>query len=514
MADLLSNSVSALLAFRRAIDVTSHNIANVDTPGYSRQRAELVSRGGPPSIHGYVGDGVRVATVRRLYDDIVAAQVRTTASGYRNLEVFASYAERLSDLFGDSETGLSATLQRFVNALQDIADTPTSIPARQVLLGEVETLRDRLQHIDGRLRALETEIESRLRMEAIDITSIAAAIAQLNRDIEAETARTGQPPNDLLDRRDRLIDDLSGRLNVTVVPTGRAMVSVFVGTGQPLVLGAESMKLSTRPDDFDPTRSVLVIERQDGASDITRALTGGSLGGLLTFRSELLDPARNSVGRIAVALADVVNEQHRAGMDLTGALGTDLFAVGSVDVLAHALNSGSASVTATRSDISALTEHDYVLRRTASGWELLRTDTGEPVTLTGSGSAADPLVADGLTIVVDGNAATGDEFLIRPTREAVRGFDVLIHDPERIAAAMPIRSTADPGNVGTDTISELAVTDRDHPQLLAPVTIEFLTPTTYSINGSGSFAYTPGEPIEMNGWRIAISGAPEAGDRF
>src|SRR5690606_11418391 len=134
-----------------------------------------------------------------------------------------------------------------------------------------------------------------------------------------------------------------------------------------------------RPDDFDPTRSVLVIERQDGASDITRALTGGSLGGLLTFRSELLDPARNSVGRIAVALADVVNEQHRAGMDLTGALGTDLFAVGSVDVLAHALNSGSASVTATRSDISALTEHDYVLRRTASGWELLRTDTGEPV---------------------------------------------------------------------------------------------------------------------------------------
>lgn len=514
MADLMSNSVAALLAFRRAIDVTGHNIANVNTPGYSRQRAELVSRGGQASGDGYVGDGVRVATVRRLYDDLVAAQVRTTASGYRNLEIFASYAERLSNLLGDSETGLTATLQKFVNAVHGVADAPTSIPAREVLLGEAESLRDRLQYMDARLRDLETQIESRIKSEATEISSIAKSIAQLNREIEAESVRTGQPPNDLLDQRDRLIDELSERLNVTVIPSGRAMVNVFVGTGQPLVLGAESATLSTRPDVFDRTRSIMVIETENGASDITHALTGGSLGGLLAFRSELLDPARNSIGRIAVALAEVVNEQHRAGMDLTGALGGDLFGIGSVDVLARASNTGSASVTVSRSDIGALTEHDYILRRTATGWDLRRADTGEAIALTGSGTAADPFVAEGLSIVVGGSAATGDEFLIRPTREAVRGFDVLIQNPENIAASAPIRTAADPGNVGTGTISAGVVTDRDHPQLLAPVTIEFLSPTTYSINGSGSFTYTPGAPIEVNGWRVEISGAPEAGDRF
>ncbi len=187
--------------------------------------------------------------------------------------------------------------------------------------------------------------------------------------------------------------------------------------------------------------------------DISRNISGGALGGLLDFRSEQLDPAHNALGRIAVALSDVVNAQHREGMDLTGALGGDFFAVGGAEVLDNSLNTGSGTVAATRADVGALTGRDYILEMTGGGWELRDSLTGAAVPMTGTGTAADPFVADGLEIEVGGAADVGDTFLIRPTRGAIADMDVLISDPSRIAAAAPIRTGADAGNSGSGAIS-------------------------------------------------------------
>jgi flagellar hook-associated protein 1 FlgK len=134
--------------------------------------------------------------------------------------------------------------------------------------------------------------------------------------------------------------------------------------------------------------------------------------------------------------------------------------------------------------------------------------------MTGTGTAADPFVADGMEIEVGGTANVGDEFLIRPTRAALEDMRVLITDPSQIAAAAPIRSGVNSANTGNGTISAGEVLDAANAQLRSAVTIEFLTPTTYSINGAGSFPYASGGNIDINGWRVQISGAPAVGDRF
>lgn len=515
MADLLSTGVSGLLAFQRALNTTSHNISNVSTDGYSRQRVLIGTRPAQAYGNGWVGQGANVQTTQRVYDDFVGAQTRSTSSSLEHLDIYASNAERLNNMFGDSANGLSATLQRFVNAFQTVANSPTSIPARQVLLSEANTLQQRLQFFDGRLNEIGNEINSRIKGEVAEVNSLAAGIARLNNEITSGIARTGgQPPNDLLDQRDRLLDELSQKISVNTVRQDGGTVNVFVGSGQPLVLGADVNQLTTIQDPYDSTRLTVALETPGSSVDISRNVSGGTLGGLLDFRSEQLDPAHNALGRVAVALSDVVNGQHREGIDLSGALGGDFFAVGGAGALDGNLNTGSGTVTATRTDIGALTGRDYILEMTSGGWELRDSLTGAPVPMTGTGTAADPFVVEGLELEVGGAADVGDTFLIRPTRGAIVNMDVLVSDPSRIAAAAPIRTAVDTDNSGSGSISAGEVLDVSNAQLRAPVTIEFLSANTYSINGAGSFTYTAGDNIDVNGWRVQISGAPAVGDTF
>ena len=515
MADLLSTGVSGLLAFQRALDTTSHNISNVSTDGYSRQRVEIGTRPAQAYGNGWVGQGASVNTTTRIYDQFVAAQTRASSSNLEHLDIYASNAETLNNMFGDSANGLSPTLQKFVNAFQSVANSPASVPARQVLLSEATTLQQRLQFFDSRLDQMGNEINSRIKGEVAEVNTLSQGIARLNNEITAGIARTGgQPPNDLLDQRDQLLDQLAQKISVNVVPQDGGAVNVFVGSGQPLVLGANTNQLTTIQDPYDSTQLTVALQTPGSSVDISRNVTGGSLGGLLAFRGEQLDPARNALGRIAVALSDVVNEQHHEGMDLSGALGGDFFAVGDAEVLDNSLNTGTGTVAATRADVGALTGRDYVLEMTGSGWQLRDSINGTAVPMTGTGTAADPFVADGLEIEVGGAADVGDRFLIRPTRGAITDMSVLITDPSKVAAAAPIRAAAVSGNSGSGTISAGEVLDSTNAQLRSPVTIQFLTATTYSINGAGSFAYTGGGNIDVNGWRVQISGAPAAGDSF
>jgi len=515
MADFLSTGVSGLQAFQRALDTTSHNIANIGTDGYSRQRADFVTRPAQALGSGWVGTGVQVSTVQRIYDDLLAQQVRTSSSGFESADAFATQTARINNLFSNTDTGLTASLQKFVNGLQEVANAPASIASRQVMLGEARGLAERLKSYDSQLAQFDRDVESRITSEASAVTSLAKNIAQLNGQIADGLARTGQPPNDLLDQRDRALDELSAHIDISTVKQDDGQLNVFVGSGQPLVIAGQSNKLVSISDPYDSARHGVALQVANGNPlDITPSLTGGTLGGLVDFRTQILDPTRNSLGRLSVGLADVINQQQHAGIDLTGALGTDLFAVGGVQTFNHQDNLGSAAVSAARLSTGALTESDYALERTSTGWTLKRTDTGATVTMTGTGTALDPFLADGFSAVVSGTAQTGDRFLIRPTRGAVGGLNVLIGDPARLAAAAPIRAAAANTNDGTGEISAGQVLDATNPQLRSTVTIQFLTASTYSINGAGSFAYTSGGNIDVNGWRVSLSGAPAVGDQF
>jgi flagellar hook-associated protein 1 FlgK len=517
MADMLNTSISGLLAFQRALDTTSHNITNANTVGYSRQLPEFMTRQSQPSGAGWVGNGVDVSTVKRAYDDFLASQARSSSSAYQQASTYATQAERVSNLFGSSTTGLSSSLQSFVNALHSVADTPTSIPARQTLLSQAQTLVQRLQSYDNSLRNFDQQVNATLETEATAISTLAQGIAKLNQQISSGYAQTGQPPNDLMDQRDRLVDELSTHINVSVVAQNDRSVNVFIGNGQPLVVGQTSATVVALPDAYDPTRNIIAVRSASGTADITSSLSGGTLGGMLDFREQMLDPARNTLGRLSIGLAQVMNTQHHEGMDLNGALGGDFFAVGGVRVEANASNGGTAGATVSRipGAAGALTTSDYSLVSTSGGWSLRRNDTGATVPMTGTGTAADPFIADGMSIVVSGTANVGDRLLIKPTADAVSGMRVLIADPEEIAAAAPITTRATAGNIGNGTISAGEVLNANNAQLRSPVTITFTSATQYQVSGDPTtYTYTPGANIDANGWRVQINGTPAAGDSF
>ena len=499
MPDPLSTALSGMLAFQRAIETTGHNIANVNTEGYSRQRTEFATREGQGSATGYIGSGTRIVTVRRIYDDIIGQQLQASTTSHARFEAMNDLAARLDSLLADPATGLNAQLTSFFNGVQDIANDPASLPTRQALLGEADGLVLRFTQLDRQLSSMDAEVSQRLAAAVGEINQLASSIAELNEKITVGTARTGQPPNDLLDQRDLLVRDLSRRVSVSTVMQDDGAMNVFIGSGQSLVIGSDARTLATQPGEFDPTRSEVAFVDSSGTTPIGNALTGGTLGGLLDFRSRMLDPARQSLGETAQALALTFNEQHASGMDLYGNLGGDFFSISPPTVLTSSNNAGSGTASATITDPGALAAGEYLLAYDGAGYSLTRADNGQAVAMSGSGTAGDPFTADGLAIVTGGAPAAGDRLLIRPAADTTASLARAITDPQAIAMAAPTRTSADLANLGNAQVSQPEVADRNDPGLLTTAVIEFTGPGTYSIDGAGAFAYTSGDPITING---------------
>lgn len=512
MADLFGIGLSALLAQQRALATTSNNVANANTPGYSRQRTELSERPTEPLGQTFVGTGVTAGLNRRITDDLMLEQVRTASTGSKRADTVADLATSLDNLLGSNDTGLNATLQSFTNALQGVANDPSSLAARQSLLAEAGSTVARFQALDQRMSTISDEIRSRVSTDADQISALGASIAAINQQVLAAGAN---PPPDLLDKRDQMLEDLSGLVQVSVSNQSDGTIGVFIGSGQALVLGTTASKLVMTSGNFDPSQPQLVL-RSGSAPDvpITQFVTGGDLGGLLDFNREMLAPARAEVGRVAIGLAAAVNTSSRNGMDLDGQLGGDFFSVGGPQTFAAGTNTGTGAVAATISDVAALDTANYQLSYNGAAYTLQRTDTGAIVPMTGTGTAGNPFVANGISIVVSGAPAAGDQFLIKPLDQALGSLKVLVTSPGDIAAAAPTRTSADLGNTGTGAISAGSVIDVTNPNLLATATIQFINTTTYSINGAGAFAYTPGGDIDINGTRVQITGAPAQGDVF
>ncbi len=512
MADLLSIGISGLLAHRQALNTTSHNIANVNTEGYSRQRVEFDTRTPEGSGAGFVGTGVDITTVRRIVDELNTTRLQADASAYQRLDVFADFASRVDQLLSDADAGLSQPLQGFFDAASDLAQNPTSEAARANLIGTADTLASRFGELQAQLDVMDDEINQRIGMTVDDINRYTESIAKLNDEIALQQGQFGgQPANDLLDQRDQLVRELAGQIGIKTTTQSDGTLSVFTATGQALVLGKQNMELSVGEDAYGSGRVDIIY---GGNSRITDQVSGGALGGLLDVRREAIDPARSRLGRLAVGIGEAFNAQHMAGMDSYGDLGGEFFSVPSGTALAAVDNSGSATIDVGFGNVSALTGDDYDLSFDGTAWSLNNRSTGTSVALSGSGTAADPLRADGFELVVSGAASAGDRFLIQPTAHAASDLSVAITDPARVAAASPLRAEADLGNTGSAKLSQPTVTDASNPDLQTPVTISFTGANSYQINGSGSYTWSAGTPISVNGWQMSITGTPAAGDQF
>ena len=521
-SSIFSIGVSGLSAAQAGLTTTQHNIANANTPGYNRQ--QIVQSTNLPQYTGagYLGQGTNVSTVKRIYDDFLNTQVLQGQAQSSQLSTYLAQVSQIDNVLADPAAGMSPAMQDFFNSMNLVANTADSIPARQALLSSAQTLVGRFQTLNQQFSDISNSLNGQITTSVASINSFAQQIASLNQSITlAQGVSGGQPANDLLDQRDQLISQLNQEVKVSVLKQTDGSYNVFVGSGQPLVVGNQAFGLQTVASATDPAR-IEVAYNANGATVLLpqTAFQGGKLAGLLNFRDQSLEPARNALGRLAISVADTINAQHQLGQDMNGALGGNLFNVATPLVSSASTNAGNAVMAASITSSSALTTSDYTLKfNGGTSYTLIRQSDNTVTNL-----ASLPQTVDGFTIsLASGAAAVGDSFLIRPTALGAQNISLAITDPLKIAAAAPITGNAALTNLGNASISNGAVTAPLNASLQAPVTITFnaVPLNTYTVTGAvpavaAPISYTPGSSIALayNGWTAQITGTPAAGDVF
>ena len=511
MSNLLATGSSALIAFQRALSTVGHNVANINTPGYSRQRVEFEARDATYFGYGYQGNGVQIVEVRRMADSLATSRLLDSGGELARLQQLSTLSSRLDQLFSEKATGISAPWSSFFDSVNALSSNAAGSADRESVLAQANALVTRFRQIDQHLDGLDTEVNAGLTAATGEVNRLAKEIAQLNGQIGGSSS----PSGDLLDRRDQLISELVAFTGGNAATQDGGLVNVFSAGGQPLVVGATASTLVTVPDPYRPERLQVALETNGQRVTLDKRALGGQIGSLVEFRTTVLDPAMAELGRIATSLAQTFNEGHRAGMDQYGQMGADFFTLPAPRLSSNANNTGNASLTTSVGNVAGLNAQNVLLRFDGAAWVATHPDTGASIPMTGTGTAADPLVVNGIEVVLaSGTPAANDRFLLQPTAGAAGNLGVAITDPGRIAAATPVKATTDLANTGSGKLSGLKVTDAANAALLAPADIEFIDATQYTINGTGPFAYTPGQTIAYNGWSVVLDGAPAAGDTF
>ncbi|MET0050567.1 MAG: flagellar hook-associated protein FlgK [Candidatus Thiodiazotropha sp.] len=448
---LQSIGISGLIANRIALDTTGHNISNVNTEGYSRQRVDFVTRDPFYTPVGYIGTGVESSEVKRSYNDFVAGQMRASSSVASELEAYFQGASQLDELVANAESGLQPTIQNFFSALQGLADDPTAVAARQLVMTEAESMVDRFHYFNTQFEDMRQQLNNNINFQINEINRLAQGIAEINADIQLSY---GSTPNDLLDQRDQLVNQLSERVEIQVVEQNDGAFNVFIGKGQPLVIATTAATLDTQPSTLDPSHLEITFDYTFGTQIITDQISGGEIGGMLRFRSEILDPAQDRVGLVALGISEEINTQHQLGLDLQGLVGTAMFSQGTVQVLPRPGN--GSSITADFNDIGSLTGDEYELTYDGTNFVLTNTTSGVSQNL-----VAGLNTVDGLDITINAaGALAGDTFIIQPTRNAAESINLLFNDVRRLAAAGPVQAqpavdaNGNPVNTGTANITQ------------------------------------------------------------
>ncbi len=527
---ILNTAISGLLASQRSLSTVSHNISNVNTEGYSRQRVELSAREAQRTGPGYIGSGVETTSIRRIADQFLISQLRSSTTASSEADAFMAMASRLDNMLADSETGLNPSMQNFFSALQDVSDLPSSITARQVLISEAQSLAERFQFLDQRMVALGDEFKNKLNDDVSDVNNIARSIANINsRIVEATGTASGQPPNDLLDQRDKLILDLSELVAVTTLEQNDGSMNVFIGQGQPLVIATNASTLGFT-ETYEGHMEVTMTDSFYSAI-VTDSITGGSLGGGLNFQTTMLEPARNELGRLAIGMAATFNEQHRLGASLDGDVNTPLFNVGVPSIAV--LNGAPATVSANITDISTLTESDYNLVSNGDDTFTLTRLSDSTSTIINSGGTYPYTSAtiDGFNLTLAATGTAGDQYIVRPTIHGARDISVMINDPRKLAIAGPLKSGAVTNSAGISTnlgnanITEANITSTTGVPLAADITLTFdAANSRFDISAppGGTLAYNPATDnagvqltiASAGNATFTISGFPEDGDAF
>ncbi len=514
MSVLLGVGQSALLAAYAQLQTTGHNIANANTPGYSRQEAVLATAGSAYTGSGFMGFGVDVTTVQRRYDRFVAAELASSIAQASADTARAEQLSRVDNLLADTDNGIGVAIDDFNAALADLANRPFDASARQAVLARADALAMRIQATDASLRQFGQDADARIADAVTMVNGLLERVANLN-DRIAAAAGTGQTPNDLLDQRDQALRELNGYLKTTSYEQADGTVTVFAAGGEGLVVGNRASALVAEPDPLDPTRRRVVMV--SGATRLPMnadTLGGGSLAGLMQFRDQDLEAMRARLGQLAAGIAEAFNRQQALGVDVTGTAGEPMFALGAPSVVAASTNAGGATLSVAVADGTQVAASDYTIRFDGSQYLVTRNADGLQRSFAGL-----PQTFDGLTLGLPGVApAPGDVFTLRGASAFAAGFERTLSSGSRLATGHAVSVERAATNAGDVAASGFSVDSAD-PNLAQPVTITFTAAGTFDVSGTGTgnptgIAYVPGAPISYNGWTLTLRGTPQPGDRI
>ena len=573
---IIGTGVSGLHAAQFGLQTTEHNIANANTPGYTRQRTIQASNPGLLTGAGFLGQGTRVATIERVYSRFMTEQVDRSQSSVSQLDSYYAQIKQIDNMLGDASAGLAPALQEFFSSVDQVAANPSQLATRQSMVSTAQALSARYQALGDQLAQMNDSINGEITGSVAEINSYAEQIATLNQQIGVAEASTGQPANDLQDSRDQLVFELNKRIKTTTTHNDDGSYNVFIGNGQQLVIGSHVMSIATTPSSSDPSRLLVGLKTAAGVQELPESvIKGGSLGGLLAFRSESLDRASNELGRNAVSLALTFNAQSALGQDLLGqsqltaaptSFTPQFFSVSAPVVTSSTTNPpGSPAVIAefitpppfNGNFYTDLGSSDYRLSSDGSSVTLTRLSdkkqwNGADLAAINTQLASDP---QGFSLDPSPTLLADSSYLIQPTHDAARKISVnpvLAADPRLIPAAGPLRTAAGTSNTGTATISAgsvgpgyAAAVEPGFPAAVdkLPLTLVFqggASPTLrnfppgarVSVNGAApttitartdSIPYTSGANITLagpvattppSGFTFAISGLPNNGDTF
>ena len=521
MSALMSIGKTAMYASYAALQTTGNNIANANTPGYSRQQTVLADASGQFTGSGFFGKGVNVTNVTRAYNQFLTTQARSTSSASSSDAARLDKLTQLEGVFPIGSSGVGYAAGALMNSFVDVANNPGDSSARQVVLSQAQELASRFKAAGSQLDDLQTGVTQDVKASVENVNSLAQQVARLNQQIAALKG-SGQTPNQLLDQRDLLIGQIASSISITTIPADDGSVGVFIGGDQSLVLGANANTIKAVPDTFDPAKVMLTMK--EGATNRlipTDSLAGGSLAGLLKFQNEDLSAAKNLLGQMAAAVTGAVNKQQALGLDLgqPASPGAPIFSVGAPRVLSASNNTGSATLTATTSDTTKLQASDYALSFDGSNYTLTRsfdqsTVAGSPYT---PAQLAAGVQVDGVTLQLTGGTANaGDRFIVQPVANAAQNMQTVLASVQGIAAAAPFTGSLGTTNTGTATVSSLVAVNPSYNGALS-ASIVFTSGTgnytwTMSDATTGTGTWTAGTSISLNGFELNLAGVPKSGD--
>jgi flagellar hook-associated protein 1 FlgK len=511
---LFAIGTSGLTAAYTALQTTGHNIANVATPGYKRQQTVQAALVPQFAGSGFVGRGVSVSTITRAYSELATREVNRAEARASEAGTQSAYLGRLDSLMGDPETSVGAAVDSFFNSMQAMSAQPSSIGQRAAFLNEARNLAARFSGTVDGINMLKDTAARDLSLSLDNVNELGRQVAAMNARISMAQA-SGQTPNDLMDQRDNLIQGIAAEVGVTTVAQGDGAVTVLVGNGQPLVVGDRVSTLAAGTDPNDPARLSLMLQTQSSSVQLggDGGMMGGKVAALMNLYNRDLAGAQAELGRLAIAIATPLNQQHQRGIDLNGNSGGDLFTLPAATADAYSSNTGNAVVALSVVDAAQLKASDYRLSFDGANYQVTRLSDG-----TRQAFAALPATIDGFGISVSAGAmAAGDSFSLKPVSTRANGIAAAFADPLRVALALPVAANSALGNAGSIAVQSLGLDAASNANLTQPVTLTFTGPNTFDVAGAGTGnptgqAYAAGTPINFNGWTLVLAGTPRPGD--